>query len=97
MNVIITNHAIEQFHRRTFGPMLPESEITKILTQTVKHGKKECQCPPFDKNIFKVTHKDLSVLVDFRDEHAVIMTFLGDKKYQKWHQRVEIRPRAFAC
>ncbi|MDI9467198.1 MAG: hypothetical protein QM343_04890 [Bacillota bacterium] len=97
MEIIITQHAIEQHRHRTFGANVSDDEIKKLLTKAVKHGKKEVRRPPFNGNIFKVTYKDFSVVVDYRGGEAIVLTYLGTKEYQNWYHRNEIRPRALCC
>ena len=40
MEIVITQHAIEQHRHRTFGANVSDDEIKKLLTKAVKHGKR---------------------------------------------------------
>jgi hypothetical protein len=93
MEITITQHAIEQYRRRSFEYDISDSEVKNLLTRAVKKGRKESRRPPFTRNIFKVTYKDFSIVVDFRDK-STVLTYLGTKEYQRWYYCHEIKPRA---
>lgn len=93
MDIIVTRHAIEQYRRRMFDEQATDAEITKLLTKIARKGRKECRRPPFAGNVFKITYKEYSIIVDYR-EKPIVLTFLGNKRYQKWFYRTEIKPRA---
>ncbi len=85
MEIIITNHVIDQYRRKTFHS-ISDDEIIKDLKKIIAHGRKACKRPPFDQQIYKVVYKNTAVVAHFYPKKVVIITFLGDKSYQRWYK-----------
>lgn len=89
MDIIIKNHAIDQYRRKMFSA-LGEDEIKKILTTIVQRGSYVCKRPG---NAFSMKYNGVSVVVIKENNRLVVITCLGNKKYSNWSQKNEVRPR----
>lgn len=93
MEVVVTNHAIKQYHRRNFGPEQTEGQIRKLMTNAAQKGKREDRKPPYNKSIYKVTYQGESAIIEYQQDKAIVLTYLGDKRLQGWYFKKEICPR----
>lgn len=95
MQTIVTLHAIEQYRRRSFSN-ISDNDILTLLSAVARKGKKESRRPPYDQQIFKVSLQGHAIVAKYSRDRIIVITYLGNKKYQSWYQRAELRPRALA-
>lgn len=86
----VSNHAIEQFQKRMFHQELTEEEVRNRLATVARRGSVANKRPG---HAVEVRFEGLSIVLKREGEIATVITFLGDKRYRKWAQQQEIKPR----
>ncbi len=95
MEIIVTTHAIEQYQRRSFRDTT-DNNAENLLLMIARRGKKQSRRPPYDEQIYKVSYQGHAIVAKYQDKQITVITYLGNKRYQHWYEKNEIRPRALA-
>lgn len=88
--IVITNHAIERFYSRNFGEEYTESQIAKLMTDIATKGKIEERKQPYNRSIYRITYQGESIVVEYTQGKAIILTYLGTRKLQNWYLKQEV-------
>lgn len=95
MQIIVKQHAIDQYKNKTFNKShLSDNDIRLIIRNIVAKGTKGCRRPGV--NTYKVEYQGLAVVARYYRNEIVVITYLGNRKYQKWCSWQETRRRAVA-
>ena len=90
MNIIITQHAIDQYRAKTFNdPDISDDKIRNLLMQIIKHGKTVER--RVGKDVFKIRYQGLAVVARLSRGQAVVITYLGDPRYQHWYKKEDYK------
>jgi hypothetical protein len=90
VEIIVTDHSIEKYRKRTFKWHLSDKQIKMILTNIAKNGTIRARRPG---NVWEVVHNGISIVVDITPNNIVVITCLGDRKYRNWAKKNEVIPR----
>lgn len=89
MLVEVKYHAMQQYYNRTFGSDFPIDtlEVEKFLKTIALRGAKEKKLPASNNQTFAVTFQSHTVVARFYRDKIVVITYLGNKQYQKWYKK----------
>ena len=90
MQIEVTKHALQTFKQRTWQHELPDEEALKAIQEMVSQGRIVHSRPG---DAYEIRCKDCSFVVRFEKGKTVVITFLGDSFYRRWHRHTETRLR----
>jgi len=95
MQIIIKQHAIDQYRNKTFNKLhLSDNDIRQLIKNIILKGTRVCRRP--GKDTYKVQYQGLAVVARYCRDKIVVITYLGNTKYQKWYNQQEAKRRLVA-
>ena len=95
MQIIIKQHAIDQYKNKTFNKSHPaDNDIRQLIKNIILKGTRVCRRP--GKDTYKVQYQGLAAVARYYQDKVVVITYLGNKKYQKWYSQQEVKRRLIA-
>lgn len=92
MQIIVKRHVIDQYRNKTFnGPLRTDDDICQLVKRIIIKGTCIGRRP--GKNTYKIKYQGLAVIARYYKDKIVVITFLGDEKYQRWYTNQEVRTR----
>lgn len=91
MRIIVKRHVIDQYRNKTFYGFRADNDIYQLIKRIIAEGTCVGRRP--GKNTYKIGHQGLAVVARYYKDKIVVITFLGDEKYQRWYTHQEVRPR----
>lgn len=92
MQIIITQHAIDQYRNKTFGNNeLSDEDIRSIIIQIAKKGTKAGRRA--GDRTYKICHQGLAIVAQVLPDKIIVITYLGNPQYQNWYVRQDAKMR----
>jgi hypothetical protein len=90
MEVLVSDHAIERYRKRTFKWHLSDKQIKMILTDVARQGTIQRRRPG---NAWEIVHNGISIVAEVNSNSIAVITCLGDTEYRKWAKKQEVAPK----
>lgn len=88
MLVEVKYHALQQYYNRTFTHNLVDDKAAEQFLKTIAlRGVREKKLPANNNQTFAVVFQGHAVVARFYDNKITIITYLGNKTYQKWFKK----------
>ena len=92
MDVVVSQHAIKRYRKRTFDFNQSDEEVEAMLARVVQKGEILSRRPG---DVWELKYRDIYVVADIDNESnkVTVITCLGDRLYRSWAKKKEIMPR----
>lgn len=92
MHIVVKQHVIDQYRNKTFNKSYPtDNDIRQLVKNIITRGTRVCRRP--GQNTYKVEYQGLAVVARYYKNKIVVITYLGNKKYQSWYNQQEVKKR----
>lgn len=92
MHIVVKQHVIDQYRNKTFNKSCPsDNDIRQLTRNIILKGTRVCRRP--GQNTYKVEYQNLAVVARYYKDKVVVITYLGNKKYQSWYNQQEVKKR----
>ena len=91
--VVVKNHAIDQFRKKTRNFDMKPNEIENYLMEIAQKGDRKHRRPAKCGIAYEVEYDDVNIVIIESSDAIVVITCLGDNLYRKWSKVHDIAPR----